>query len=165
MSDLVAIAYADQEAVERAHKNLRKAAADGVIKVEDVVVLNRDQDGSLGIREGSTGISATTVSGGIAGGMIGAVLLAPLLGMAVGAVGGHAIWKSMFGDSGAAESFVEEISEHLAPGGSALIVLVRELDTEEVVSRVKEAGHVIKTTLGPGVEARLDAALRTAEAE
>jgi hypothetical protein len=47
MSDLIAIAYPDQEAVERARENLRQAVTDDLIQVEDVVVLIRKEDGAF----------------------------------------------------------------------------------------------------------------------
>lgn len=40
--------------------------------------------------------------------------------MAAGALAGGAIWKSMSGNAGLAESFVKELSENLEPGRSAL---------------------------------------------
>jgi uncharacterized membrane protein len=163
MSDLVAIAYPDQDAVERARDGLREATRAGVIDVEDVVVLVRDEDGTLDVRQGSTGLTSATVGGGIAGGLIGLVFLAPLLGIAVGAVGTREMWKSMFGDVGVAEGFVEELSENLPPGGAAMIMLVRDLDVEAALPRIEVGGHVIRTTLNPHVESQLETALAAAK--
>jgi uncharacterized membrane protein len=46
MSDLVAIAYPDEGAVTRATANLAEAIREGLIEVEDVVVIVRDEDGT-----------------------------------------------------------------------------------------------------------------------
>ena len=165
MSDLIAIAYPDQAGVERARANLRRGVTDGVIQVEDVVVMIRAQDGTLEVRQGSTGVAPAAVSGAMAGGLIGLIFLAPLFGMAVGAVGGGAMWKSMFGDVGVAQSFVDELGKKLTAGSAALIVLVREMDAEEVIARIEEPGHVIQTSLSHEVEAQLDAALVAAREE
>ena len=100
-----------------------------------------------------------TAGGAIAGGLIGLVFLAPLFGMAVGALGAGAAWKSMFGDVGVAHSFVDELSQNLEPGGGALLILLREMDLNEVLSRIEERGHVVQTSLNEEVEAQLDAAL------
>ena len=159
MSDLIAITYPDAPAVERARENLRKAVNDGVLQVEDVVVMTRDEDGKLEVRQGSTGVVPATVGGAMAGGLIGLIFLAPLFGMAVGALGAGAAWKSMFGDVGVAQSFVDELSKNLTPGGTALLILVREMDVDEVISRIEERGHVVQTSLNQEVEAQLDAAL------
>jgi uncharacterized membrane protein len=159
MSDLIAIAYPDQAAVERARDRLRKAVADGVIQIEDSVIMIRDDDGKVDVRQGSTGVGKAAVGGAVWGGLIGLTLLAPLFGMAVGAVAGGVMWKSTFGDVGVAQSFVDELSESLPPGGAALILLVRAMKPEKVIPRIKEHGRVIQTSLGEEVEAQLDAAL------
>ncbi len=163
MSDLIAIAYADQATVERARENLRKANSDGLIEVEDAIVMFRQEDGTLEVRQGSTGVGGAAVSGAISGGLIGLIFMAPLFGIAAGAVAGGTIWKSMFGDAGVAESFVKELSENLDPGRAALIFLARELDLEAVLPRLKEHGHVIRTSLGAEAEAQLDAALASTQ--
>lgn len=163
MSELIAIAYPDKATVERARENLRQGVREGLMEVEDAVVMARDEDGKLEVRQGSTGVGGATLSGAISGGLIGYLLMAPLFGMAAGAVAGGAIWKSMFGDAGVAEDFVKELSENLQPGRAALIFLVRELDLAKVLPRIKEHGHVIQTSLGAEAEAQLDAALEAVE--
>jgi uncharacterized membrane protein len=163
VSDLIAIAYPDQATVERARENLRKGAADGLIKVEDAVVMIRAEDGTLEVRQGSTGVAGAALSGAMSGGLIGLALMAPLFGMAAGAVAGGAIWKSMFGDAGVAESFVKELSENLEPGRAALILLILEFDPGTILPHIKEHGHVIQTSLSSEVEAQLEAALAAAE--
>ena len=162
MSDLIAIAYPDQATVERARENLRKGVTDGVVEVEDAVVMIRDEDGTLEVRQGSTGVGGATASGAISGGLIGYLLMAPLFGIAVGALAGGAIWKSMFGDAGVAEDFVKELSDNLKPGHAALIFLARNFDPEKALPRVTEHGHVIQTSLSGQVEAQLADALAAA---
>lgn len=162
MSELIAIAYPDRATVERVRENLRKGAADGAIEVEDAVVMIRDADGTLEVRQGGTGVGGAAVSGAISGGLIGYLLMAPLFGIAAGALAGGAIWKSMFGDAGVAESFVKELSESLEPGRGALVLLVRDLDPEKVLPRVEERGRVIRTSLSGEVEAQLADALDAA---
>ena len=68
MSDLIAIAYPQQDAVERAREGLRKGVADGVIDVEDVVLMFRDEDGTVDVRQGSTGVASATAGGAMLGG-------------------------------------------------------------------------------------------------
>jgi uncharacterized membrane protein len=162
LSELIAIAYADQATVERARENLRKAHTDGVIQVEDAVLMFRGEDGTLEVKQGSSGVSGAALGGAVSGGLIGYLLMAPLFGVAAGALAGGAIWKSMFGDAGVAEDFVKELSANLEPGRGALIFLARELDPEKVLPQIREHGHLIHTTLSPAVEAQLDAALESA---
>lgn len=165
MSDLIAIAYPDRAAVERAGERLRKGVSDGLIQVEDVVVMTRDEDGTVDVQQGSTGVGFAAAGGAMWGGLIGLIFLAPLFGMAVGAVAGGAIWKSTFGDVGVAQSFVNQLSQNLTPGSAALILLVREMDPERVLPHIQEHGHLIQTTLSDEVEAQLNAALAAAGAQ
>ncbi|HEX7277984.1 MAG TPA: DUF1269 domain-containing protein [Solirubrobacterales bacterium] len=163
MSELIAISYPDKATVERARENLRQGVTDGVIKVEDAVVMIREEDGTLEVRQGSTGVGGAATSGAISGGLIGYLLMAPLFGIAAGALAGGAIWKSMFGDAGVAESFVKELSENLEPGRGALIFLTRDFDPEKALPRIKEHGHVIQTSLSDEVETQLADALAAAK--
>jgi uncharacterized membrane protein len=162
MSDLIAIAYPDEAAVTRAAANVAEGVDKGLVEVEDLVVIVRDDDGTVDVRQGSTGVGAATVGGAMWGGMIGLVFLAPLLGMAVGALAGGAVWKSTFGDVGVAESFVDELRTNLTPGSAALVLLVREVTPEKVLPHIREHGRVIQTSLSDKVEAQLDAALAAA---
>jgi uncharacterized membrane protein len=162
LSELIAIAYADQGTLERARENLRKAGSEGLIQVEDAVVMFRGEDGTLEVRQGSTGVGGAALSGAVSGGLIGYLLMAPLFGIAAGALAGGAIWKSMFGDAGVAEDFVKELSANLEPGRGALIFLAREIEPEKVLPQIREHGHLIQTSLSPAVEAQLDTALQSA---
>ncbi|HYI98612.1 MAG TPA: DUF1269 domain-containing protein [Thermoleophilaceae bacterium] len=163
MSELIAIAYPDKATVERARENLRKGVRDGLIEVEDVVVMIRGEDGKLEVRHGSTGVGGAAIGGAMSGGLIGYVLMAPLFGIAAGALAGGAIWKSVFGDAGVTESFVKELSKSLEPGRTALVFISRNFDPEKVLPHVKEHGHVIQTSLSDEMRAQVDAALAAAK--
>ncbi len=162
MSELIAIAYADEAAVDRATANVAEGVEKGLLEVEDMVVVVRDEDGTVDVRQGSTGVGTAAVGGAMWGGLIGLVFLAPLLGMAVGALAGGAVWKSAFGDEGVAESFVDELRESLTPGSAALVLLVRQVTPEKVLPHIREHGRIIQTSLSDKVEAQLDAALAAA---
>jgi uncharacterized membrane protein len=162
MSELIAIAYADEAAVDRATANVAEGVEKGLVEVEDLVVVVRDEDGTVDVRQGSTGVGTAAVGGAMWGGLIGLVFLAPLLGMAVGALAGGAVWKSAFGDEGVAESFVDELRESLTPGSAALVLLVRQVTPEKVLPHIREHGRIIQTSLSDKVEAQLDAALAAA---
>jgi uncharacterized membrane protein len=156
--------YPDEAAVTRATANLADAIREGLIEVEDVVVIVRDEDGTVDVRQGRTGVGAAAVGGAMWGGLIGLIFLAPLLGMAVGALAGGAAWKSTFGEAGVAESFVDELRESLTPGSAALVLLVREMAPDKILPQIREHGRVIQTSLSDKVEAQLAAALAAASA-
>ena len=156
------IAYPDEAAVTRARAKLAEAIEAGLIEVEDVVVIVRDEDGTVDVQQGGTGVGAAAVGGAMWGGLIGLIFLAPLLGMAAGALAGGAAWKSTFGEAGVAESFVDDLRRGLAPGSAALVLLVREMSPDKVLPQIREHGRVIQTSLSDKVEAQLAAALAAA---
>jgi len=163
VSELIAISYPDQAAAERAREHLRQGASAGLIKVEDVVMMFRDEDGRLEVRQGRSAAESGAMGGAISGGLIGYLLMAPLFGIAAGALVGGAVWKSMFGDAGVAEDFVKGLSEDLEPGRAALIILTTEFDPEKVLPEIKEQGHLVQTSLSAEAEEQLAAALAAAE--
>lgn len=162
MSDLVAVAYPDEAAAGRARRRLDEAIKHGLIEVEDAVVIVREEDGTVDVRQGTSGVGVAAAGGAMWGGLIGLIFLAPLFGMAVGAVAGGAAWKSSFGDVGVAESLVDELRESLTPGSAALVLLVRRLAPEKLLPQIQEHGHIIQTSLSDRVEAQLEAALAAA---
>jgi uncharacterized membrane protein len=74
LSQLIAIAYPDQATVERARENLRQGAREGLIEVEDGVVMFSDEDGKLEVREGSSGVGGAALSGAISEAQLNAAL-------------------------------------------------------------------------------------------
>jgi uncharacterized membrane protein len=162
VSDLIAIAYPDEATAMRAQRNLWEGIEKDVLEVEDALVMIRAEDGSVDIRQGSSGVGAAAAGGAMWGGLIGLVLLVPLLGMAAGAAAGAGAWKHMIGDAGIDESFVTDLRESLTPGSSALVLLVRKWTPEKVLPRIQQHGRVVQTTLGEKLEKQLQAALNAA---
>jgi uncharacterized membrane protein len=161
MSDLVVIAYPDEAAVTRARANLAAGIEQGLLDVEDVVVITSDEDGRIYPLLGAWEVGFASAGGALAGGLIGLVLLGPLLGMvAGGALAGHVTRRGGFG--GISASFVNDIWENLTPGSAAMIVLVREMTPDKVLPHLREPGRVIQTTLDEELAGRLDAALQEA---
>ena len=104
MSDLVAVAYPDESAVERARENLRKAVNEGAARADDVVVIVRSEDGSFDVRQASTGVGKASAGGALLGGAIGFLFFAPLLGMAIGARPAGPLGKACSGTPGSRRS-------------------------------------------------------------
>ena len=140
MSHLVAIAYPDEAAATRARDNLKEAVNNGLLEVEDVVVIASHDDGGIYPVFGRWEVGVASVEGAMGGGLIGLLLLGPLLGMAGAAVGGavagRVAWKNRFGADVISDSFVKDLWETLTPGGAAMIVLLRERAVEEALPHI-----------------------------
>ena len=159
MSDLVAIAYDDVSTAQEVASNLGDAVKGHQIEVDDVVVVERRDDGKVKLHQPSlAGLGA--VSGALWGGLIGLLFLAPLVGMAFGAAGGALGGAAT--DSGVDDGFMKRLGSELEPGKAALIVLVREMLADKVLPQIKVPGTVIQTSLGNEDESALQDALDAA---
>lgn len=79
------------------------------------------------------------------------------IGAGAGAVGGA------LSDLGIDDNFMKELAGHLAPGSSALFVLVRKMTTDKVLPQLQGmGGKIIQTSLSNEDEAKLQAALNAA---
>jgi uncharacterized membrane protein len=159
LSDLVAIAYEDVPTAQQVAGNLGQAVKEHLIELDDLVVVERKQDGKVKLHQPSTaGLGAA--SGALWGGLIGLIFFMPLLGMAFGAAGG-ALGGAM-SDSGVDDDFMKRLGAELQPGGAALILLVRNVTADKILPEIKIPGTVIQTSLSNEDEQHLQDALNAA---
>jgi uncharacterized membrane protein len=102
------------------------------------------------------------ISGALFGTLIGAVFLNPLAGLAAGSVIGGAtgaLTGSLL-DFEISDDFVREIGRSLRPNSSALFLLVRRMTLEAFLKELEgSGGHLMRSTLSPAQQARLEEAL------
>jgi len=159
MSDLVAIAYEDLPTAQQVASNLGEAVKGHLIEVDDVVVVERRDDGKVKLHQPSlAGVGAA--GGALWGGLIGLLFFVPLFGMAVGAAAGAA--GGAMSDSGVDDDFMKRLGGELEPGKAALIVLVRKMSADKVLPEIKVPGTVIQTSLSDEDESALQEALDSA---
>ena len=87
----------------------------------------------------------------------------PLFGFAVGAASGALSGK--FSDIGLDDNMMKDVAQSLAPGSSALFLLVRRATVEKVLDGLKpyvSKGKLFKTSLSADDEAALRAAISAA---
>jgi uncharacterized membrane protein len=158
MSTLVAIAYPDLDTAEQVRQELIQATKEHLVRLEDAVVVEHQQDGKIKLHQAMSTTGAGAAGGAMWGGLIGLIFLAPLLGMAVGAASGALGGK--MADVGVDDSFVKDLGAKLQPGGVALIALGSTDARDKLIDRVKSyGGDVIQTSLSEEAEEHLRAAL------
>ena len=161
MSTLVVVGYDDQFKAEEVRLKLWKLQKEYLIDLEDAVVAIKDDKGSVKLHQAVNLTAAGAVSGGFWGSLVGLIFLNPLLGLAVGATTG-AVSGALI-DVGIDDKFMKELAETLAPGSSALFVLVRKATPDKVLEEIKgSGGKVLKTSLSHDDEVKLQAALGAA---
>lgn len=162
MSDLVAIAYEDVPTAQKVAKNLGEQVKQHNIKLEDIAIVERREDGKVKLHQASmAGVGA--VSGAVWGGLIGLIFFMPLFGMALGAAGG-ALGGSM-ADHGVDDQFMKSLGEELTPGKAALILLISKVSVDKILPQVQIPGKVIQTSLSNESETALQEALDAAGAK
>ncbi len=158
MSTLVMIGYENELQAEEVRLTLLKLHQEYLIDLADAVVVVRDENGRVKLRQLYNLTAAGAVSGGFWGALIGILFLNPLFGFAVGAAAGAI--SGALRDVGINDDFMKKLAETLKPGTAALCVLIRNLTPDKVVEEIQKfGGTVIKTNLSNEDEAKLQAAL------
>jgi uncharacterized membrane protein len=161
MSDLVAVAYPDLDTARQVASNLGEAQKAHLVQLDDLVIVERRGDGKIKLHQPSmAGVGAA--GGALWGGLIGLIFFMPLLGMAIGAATGAA--AGALSDAGVDDQFMKTLGEKLEPGGAAVIALIRDANTEKLLSEVKIPGEIIQTSLSSESEESLREALTAAGA-
>jgi uncharacterized membrane protein len=157
MNQLIVVAFDRLEDARSAMKRIREIEAEGKVSLEDTAIVERLPDGGARVRNE---LSGTTETGAVIGALVGGLLIFifPLAGAALGAVVGGAVGAAL--DTGVSPKFVEDVKKTLAPGRSALFLVVRKADVDAVVAALRGfKGDVVQTTLDTETEEELRHAL------
>ena len=166
MSELVVVTYPDVYRAGEVCAAIQRLHDDFLIEIEDIACITREENGKVKLHETADVTTAAAgrgfVRGTIWGGLVGLLFLNPVLGMvaggAIGAAGGAATGRII--DYGITASFIKDIGERIVPGTSALFILFRKANWEQVIDRIGEYGGVVMhSELSPEAEAKLQATL------
>ena len=162
MATLVVIGYEDEVRAEEVRIALLKLQKEYLIDLADAVVVVRDQQGKVRLRQLYNLTAAGAVSGGFWGALVGMIFLNPLFGFAIGSAAG-AIAGSLR-DVGIDDNFMKQLGQTIKPGTAALCVLIRKMTSDKVIEEVQKfGGTVLKTNLCHENEAKLREALASVE--
>lgn len=163
MATLVVIGYESEVQAEEVRLALLKLQKDYLIDLADAVVVVRDANGKVKLRQLYNLTAAGAASGGFWGMLMGMLFLNPLFGLAIGAAAGAV--SGALNDVGIDDGVMKKLAETLKPGTAALCVLVRQMTTDKVVEEIQKfGGTVIKTNLCHENEAKLREALSSVQA-
>ena len=145
MSNLIVLTFDDTEQAGQALEALKKAQSGGYVKIDDAAVIVKDESGKVEVKnQMDTGVKWGAVGGGVLG-LLLAGLFFPLAGLAVGAIGGALVGKAM--DLGVDKKFVQDVTEALKPGNSALFVIGSGNPAAVRATFEPFKGTVLQTTL------------------
>jgi uncharacterized membrane protein len=156
MNTLIALGFKDEFAADEVILELRKLGRDNLINLEDAVIVIKNKDGKIRIKQTQRITTAGALSGGLWGILVGAIFFNPVLGLVVGALVGAI--------SGAlTDKFIREVGRTISPSTSAMFVLVREATPDQVLTDLSRfEGKVLRTSLSHEDEAKLQAVLTAA---
>jgi uncharacterized membrane protein len=160
MSNLVAVAYPDEETAREVGQTLMDLQKERSIELDDLAIAVRQDDGKVKLRQSFKPASSGAAGGALWGGLIGLIFFMPLLGMAVGGAAGAA--GGALSDTGVDDNFLKRLGSELEPGKAAVILLVRKASPDKVLPEIKEHGTVIQTSLSNDDEQSLQQALDAA---
>ncbi|PFG20647.1 DUF1269 domain-containing protein [Serinibacter salmoneus] len=142
MATFTAWKYETAEGAAEARAILKRAAGEGLIKVEDQAVLSWPEGAPRpDVNHGHEDGWRDTGWGALIGGLVGTLFFVPFLGIAAGAAIGAV--SSLADDYGVTKDEIEVLKNELAPGTSILLAVTSNGDLD----RVGERFHGLKATL------------------
>jgi len=160
MPNLVVMTFGDEAEAGQVLEALHAAHHDHGISLDDSAVVIKSEDGTVEVKnEVDRGVKIGALGGGLLGLLTGLLLGGPIGSLVVGAIGG-----ALSGDLanlGIDQRFINDVSNDLQPGSSALFVMVREADPEAVFAALEPfQGEVYSTHLPEDSEEALRRALQ-----
>jgi uncharacterized membrane protein len=154
MSSLVVLAFEEMDGAERMREKLYDLQKRRLITIDDAAVVVRKENGKTKVKQAHSLVGAGALGGAFWGMLIGLLFFAPWLGLIAGAASGAVAGK--LGDFGVDDAFIEEVSETVEPGTSALFLLARDAQLERIEEEVTEFEFtIIQTNLSPDDETAL----------
>lgn len=162
MSNLVVLTFKDTVQAVEAYEALKRSQSSGLLKIDDAAVIVKQESGKVEIKnQMDTGVKWGAIGGGTLGLLLASVFF-PLAGLAVGAIAGALIGKTL--DLGVDQKFVREVTEALEPGSSALFVIGKSDRPDAIVAVLRPfQGTVYQTTLPTEAMEALEDALKKKE--
>lgn len=154
MSNLVVLAFENEEGAGQTLEEVIKLQQQNLILVEDAATAIRHAGGKVKVKQINSLAGAGALGGAFWGMLFGLLFFVPFLGMAVGAASGALFGKAA--DMGINDDFIRKVSESVQPGNSALFLLVSQAQTDKVIDHLKPyGGKVIHTSLSKEEEEQL----------
>jgi uncharacterized membrane protein len=158
MSDLVFIAFPNEQKAEEVRARILTMRQEYLIDIGDAVIATRDAEGRVKLNQLVHTTAAGATSGAFWGLLIGWLFMMPLVGAAVGAASG-AIGGALT-DVGINDKQMKSEAQALKPGEAGLFLLIRKMTTDKVLAELKGVGGtVVRTSFDHTKEDALRAAL------
>ncbi len=166
MSELVVIAFNGRDTADHVLNDLRSMQREYLVDLEDAVVVTRDAEGKLNLKQSVNMVGMGAMSGGTWGAMwgvlVGILFMNPLIGFVAGAAAGAGAGAlaGALSDYGIDDAFIKRMGETVCSDSSALFVLFKKVTLDKVLPEFEKfQGQVLQTSLSDEQETRLKNAL------
>lgn len=163
--NIVVLGFDNEYGAEAMLNDVNKWQEEGIIEIEDAVIASagpggkveikqthRSEKGRFGLRGGGVGLVVGTLLGG------------PILGLVAGITAGAIKGKRKDEKFGIDDEFIRSVSSWVHADHSALFLLVKRSDPEQVRLRLRPLrAKILSTTLSPEKEQTLRQALAEEE--
>jgi uncharacterized membrane protein len=120
MSELIAIAFDDRNEADRVLNELQQLQTEYLVDPEDAVVVTRDADGKVRLKQSVNLVGTAAATGALSG---------------------------RLADYGIDDNFIRRLAEAIRPDSSALFVLARKFQPEKVLAELSRfRGRVIRSS-------------------
>ena len=157
--------FDDTEVALEAYELLKEVEDGATVEIEGVLVVKRDEDGTLTVQKVTDHSTRRGLGWGVVGGVVLGVLFPPsIIGSAVvlGA-GGAAIGKAR--EVHHKKELAEELQDAIAPGHSGIIALVSDPGEIRIRKALEKADRVVEKAVDKTVADDLKAAAKASESE
>src|SRR5260370_8231469 len=144
MSDLVFIAFPNEQKAEEVREKLLALQKEYLIELGDAVIAVRDDKGRVKLNQMMNLTAAGALSGGFWGMLIGLIFLMPLVGTALGAASGAL--GGALSDTGINDDFMKDAAQALIPGSAGLFLLIRKMTTDKELADLEGIGGTVLRT-------------------
>ena len=147
--DMYIAAYSDQTAAQTDWDALKQLAATGVITVDALVLVDRDSEGKIHVKDNAHEVGAGAVLGAVGGAVIGlifppALIASAAVGAGVGAGAGKLLDHHMKSEIKA------DVEDELPPDSSGIVALFEERWVTDVEKALANADKVSTREVDPG---------------
>jgi uncharacterized membrane protein len=161
--DLVVLTFDNMEDAEKVVDSLKSEQKQGLINLEDTAYVVKDEDNHVTVKNA---MDKSVKQGAVGGGLLGLFLsflffgpMGPIGATLVGAVAGGTFGHLL--KAGVSKKFIEDVSEELQPGTSAVFFVIRSADAAATLAVLRQyEGKVLQTTLDSDMEASLKRAVK-----
>ena len=138
--EIVLAVFEDEQTAAKAYKDLHQAEKDEKVDLENVVLIHKEADGKIEVKEAAEKIAGEAGIGALVGGALG-LLAGPVGVITLGAIGAALGGLSAkLDDVGFDDTRLEKLGESLEPGKSAILAVLESKYTEKLEQEFKNRG-------------------------